>query len=1292
MGVDLTDCISGHLGHWLYEYRFSSPLIGPIVSGCKLRFVYRISHWFGPATIDNQYFQVKVGNDILHTITSANHATTMDWATVMLSLDAYIGQSIQVEFTGFYGQGASSLLELFFSIDDFHIWEQVNNDLVAVNLFGPITPTVGIPTNYIVRVFNDGLLPAPAGGYTVKLMQFNQGGVADLASVAGVALPANTIHDFTVAWSPTTQGLQSIFARVDYATDQFNQNNQTSSLPLTIYPPGIQVAYVGNYTSTRFSSFYPLSYYRTNSISQSIYLESDIPTTGVIYQIGYSFTGVGDVPDNLPVRIYLAHTNKVEFTNEHDWIDFSDFTEVFAGTLPLSTPSTYDVTIALDTPFLYTGGNLAILTQRQWDPNDMHYMSWNCFQTSVTVAQERTIYLSSDDTVIDPANDTLTGDLAVYVPNTKLFINTNTIGQLSGTVTTGGQPTAGALVSITGTTRKTTTGVNGQYTLPYISAGNYTIKVTKHGFLDQTTTVSITDGNTTTQDFTLAIWSTVNLSGGIVSGMDTGNPLADCQISLIGYQNYTGITTDAGGHFTIAGVFTNNTYELIITRDGYCRLDNIPVTVGNATMNIGGFTMTELVNRPYNVVATATSSSVSLSWSAPLLGDEKWFTHASSDVIWEPVGNGDQTVYIIAQRFSQQHLQNFGISGATLTAVSFVPMSPADYKIQIYTGGTYLSPGNPVYEQDVPSWNLLFGEWHLVDLTTAIAIPTTGELWIAIHITSPGGYPLGLTIGQPYNGYGNLINMSDMWFTLTDIGTIFNSNWAIKGFALGAESSVVFSSQYIPPEPPTPRNIASFSRNIGGVPFISSESRNVVTPFTESESTTPHQSRCGYVARDSITPTRSFIGYNVYRVPTLSGNPILVAQDLSTTTYNDVAWESIPRGEYVYAIRAKHTGDNLSEPAFSNAVSKDMHVRVNITLSPADDGNINQTSVRLINISGNPAHVYHQTATSMMVTFTDVWVGEYELIISRGAYETYTEAEFLIHDNPTNYTVTLTPTDVLMNEDFEGYIFPPFGWTMVDNDEDDIGWQLVRLIDGTFVAMSPSWDYSAPPGMQSPLYSDNYLITHKVPLPYNSTAINLSYRMIVLEPIYFEGQIEPDWDYTNETYEILVSPTNNALSSFSLVYSGVLTNINALDWETRNLSLTSYAGNYVYIAFRHHHSDGTMVILDDVLLTYTGDNLTDTDQQTTHPTTKLKANYPNPFNPTTSISFDVDAPSAVNIDVYNIKGQKVKTLVDRFYEIGSHTVQWNGTDETGHPVSSGIYFYKMTAGGYTATQKMLLLK
>ena len=88
----------------------------------------------------------------------------------------------------------------------------------------------------------------------------------------------------------------------------------------------------------------------------------------------------------------------------------------------------------------------------------------------------------------------------------------------------------------------------------------------------------------------------------------------------------------------------------------------------------------------------------------------------------------------------------------------------------------------------------------------------------------------------------------------------------------------------------------------------------------------------------------------------------------------------------------------------------------------------------------------------------------------------------------------------------------------------------------------------------------------------------------------------------------------------------------------------------------------------------------------------LEQNHPNPFNPATVIDYSLPHKADVTLEIYNLLGQKVKTLISDNQPAGSHSVAWDGTDEAGYPVASGIYFYQLKADGYTRSKKMLLLK
>jgi hypothetical protein len=88
----------------------------------------------------------------------------------------------------------------------------------------------------------------------------------------------------------------------------------------------------------------------------------------------------------------------------------------------------------------------------------------------------------------------------------------------------------------------------------------------------------------------------------------------------------------------------------------------------------------------------------------------------------------------------------------------------------------------------------------------------------------------------------------------------------------------------------------------------------------------------------------------------------------------------------------------------------------------------------------------------------------------------------------------------------------------------------------------------------------------------------------------------------------------------------------------------------------------------------------------------LAQNYPNPFNPTTTIHFSIDKNQHTRLVIYDILGREIKRLVDNVRQSGRYTVQWDGTNNQGQPVASGVYFYRLSTPERTKIHKMMLLK
>jgi flagellar hook assembly protein FlgD len=103
-------------------------------------------------------------------------------------------------------------------------------------------------------------------------------------------------------------------------------------------------------------------------------------------------------------------------------------------------------------------------------------------------------------------------------------------------------------------------------------------------------------------------------------------------------------------------------------------------------------------------------------------------------------------------------------------------------------------------------------------------------------------------------------------------------------------------------------------------------------------------------------------------------------------------------------------------------------------------------------------------------------------------------------------------------------------------------------------------------------------------------------------------------------------------------------------------------------------------------------DITDDGDNSLPSTFALNQNYPNPFNPTTTISFSLNKRQIIDLSIYNLLGQKVRTLYSGWASAGNHDIKWDATNYAGEKVASGIYFYKLSGDEETASRKMTLLK
>jgi hypothetical protein len=556
------------------------------------------------------------------------------------------------------------------------------------------------------------------------------------------------------------------------------------------------------------------------------------------------------------------------------------------------------------------------------------------------------------------------------------------------------------------------------------------------------------------------------------------------------------------------------------------------------------------------------------------------------------------------------------------------------------------------------------------------------------EFTIPGVYTnQTYTIETVKTGYQNYVGEVIIDETNTNLGTLVMSEIAYPVTNVFAEISgdTVILSWNAPQIPnDSPDNIRrEGSLSATGLSKASSH-KIIISKDAFSENTIILDKDNNTNFKEKTYNTRTLIGYAIWRTPLAGidnqGFWTSIQNDYEGLSYTDQSWEICPSGEYKYIVSAVYTDNVLAEPTFSNTIAKDMMATVTINLSTSDGQSAAGADISLINVNNAPEQSYETTATDNVVVIPNVWLGVYNLTITKNGYMPYTQNNLVI--NQIEYThptvINLQVGHIFFAEGFEGDTFPPDGWILVDADEDGHNWELAGGVqipahDGDQCTASASYDNSL--GALTP---DNYIISPIISLTNDALAYNLSYWVAPQDTAYF-----------SENYSLMISTAGTNIAVFSTLISETLTNTS---WEQRTLPLNEYIGQNIYIAFRHHNStDNFMIKIDDIEIERALVN----DEEVIIPViaqTALKGNYPNPFNPETSIAFDLANDGNVCIDIFNIKGQKVKALVNDRFSSGTHSVVWNGKDDNGKNVGSGIYFYNMKSGKYTSTRKMILMK
>ena len=311
-------------------------------------------------------------------------------------------------------------------------------------------------------------------------------------------------------------------------------------------------------------------------------------------------------------------------------------------------------------------------------------------------------------------------------------------------------------------------------------------------------------------------------------------------------------------------------------------------------------------------------------------------------------------------------------------------------------------------------------------------------------------------------------------------------------------------------------------------------------------------------------------------------------------------------------------------------------------------------------IIANGTTGYQNVRSAICETATDIGTAGYDQVYGYGMINPVAALQW--SGGSGNETV-------LMDESFEAGNAP--NWLSIDNDNDGYCWTVFSESQNPDFDLAQDGDYGI--GVQyNTNGNDDWLISPPINLANGETILSFYARSHSSEYL--------------EDFNVKISTTDANLGSFTSTI-GTVQNASS-SWQQYSYNITAYQGQTIYFAIQCVSVDDWYLFADHFRLT----QLTTEATETICSNTMKLSNYPNPFNPTTTISFFLETTTSYRLDIFNIAGQKVMTYRSDDTIAGWHSHQWDGFDLYGNKVSNGVYFSCLKTGKERITKKMLLLK
>ncbi|HSG27697.1 MAG TPA: FlgD immunoglobulin-like domain containing protein, partial [Candidatus Krumholzibacterium sp.] len=318
-------------------------------------------------------------------------------------------------------------------------------------------------------------------------------------------------------------------------------------------------------------------------------------------------------------------------------------------------------------------------------------------------------------------------------------------------------------------------------------------------------------------------------------------------------------------------------------------------------------------------------------------------------------------------------------------------------------------------------------------------------------------------------------------------------------------------------------------------------------------------------------------------------------------------------------------------------------------------------------------------------------------VFVREATPPFTELRMVVNLEAGNVSqVSETLTVITCGSDLDDAVADEGAWT----HEAITGFDGWHFSTEDFLSAPGSWKCGDASGGSYSNMMDAVLVTPPLCL-FENSSLTFSHRMeaeaTAAYPYWAQDagvvEISTDegktWTIVNPTvyYPCRAASSNTIfLDPYQRCYSG------SIAWKTETFDLSGWQGP---VRLRFHFATNEQIshagwFIDDIEVTTEKTTGGDTPLPTA--TNALRSAFPNPFNPTTVVEYEVAARSPVRLTVYDVAGRRIRDLVDEVHDPGLHRVSWDGRDNKGSTVASGVYFLNMKTGVYSASMRLVLIR